>query len=264
MEATMAKLDQADPSTVAWVDLQTPDLDKARTFYGELLGWSFAGGDDPKTGFYTMAVIGGRSIAGMSKLGPQSSFPPAWSVYFATENADEIARKVSEAGGKIVVAPMDIMDQGRMGFFADPTGAHFGVWQGRQHQGAQIVDEPGAMTWHEVYTRDLPKARAFYTRVFGLEAKRLDAPGIDYWTLQQGPKTVCGSMQMTEQFPPEVPSHWNTYFAVTDVDASTQKAVALGGKQVAPPFDTPYGRMSVVADPFGAEFCIIQPLAPMH
>ena len=148
-----------------------------------------------------------------------------------------------------------------MAYFADPTGAHFGVWQGRKHQGAQLIEEPGSMTWHEVYTRDLAKARQFYTRVFGLEVKRLDAPGIDYWTLQKGTRTVFGSMQMTEQFPPEVPSHWNTYFAVTDTDAAAKKAVALGGKELAPPFDTPYGRMAVIADPSGAAFCVIKPVS---
>jgi predicted enzyme related to lactoylglutathione lyase len=257
----MAKRDKADPSTVSWVDLQTPDLDKARKFYGELLGWSFVGGDDPNTGFYTMAQLGGRNVAGMAKLQAGSPFPPMWSVYLAVDDANEIARKVTEAGGKVVVPPMDVMEEGRMAYFADPTGAHFGVWQGRKHQGAQVIEETGSMVWHEVYTRDLAKAQPFYMRVFGLEAKRLDAPGIDYWTLQKGGKTVFGSMQMTEQFPPEVPSHWNTYFAVTDSDATAKKAVALGGKVMAPPFDTPYGRMAVLGDPAGAAFCVIQPVS---
>ncbi|HYI00152.1 VOC family protein [Hyalangium sp.] len=257
----MAKRDKADPSTVSWVDLQTPDLDKARKFYGELLGWSFVGGDDPNAGFYTMAQLGGRNVAGMAKLRAGSPFPPMWSIYLAVENADEIARKITEAGGKIVVPPMDVMEEGRMGYFADPTGAHFGVWQGRRHQGAQVIEETGSMTWHEVYTRDLAKARPFYMSVFGLEVKRLDAPGIDYWTLQKGGRTVFGAMQMSAQFPPEVPSHWNTYFAVTDTDAAAKKAGELGGTVMAPPFDTPYGRMAVIADPAGAAFCVIKPVS---
>jgi predicted enzyme related to lactoylglutathione lyase len=258
----MAKLDKAEPSTIAWVDLQTPDLERARRFYGPLLGWSFVGGDDPGTGFYSMGQIDGRNVAGLARLRPGSPFPPMWSVYFSTTNADETARKVVEAGGQIVVPPMDVMDQGRMAYFADPTGAHFGVWQGKQHQGAELVEEPGAMTWHEVYTRDAHSALGFYARVFGLEPRRLESPGIEYWTLQRGPRTVSGLMQMTDQFPPEVPSHWNTYFAVADIEASAQRVTALGGQQVVPPFDTPYGRMIVVADPFGAAFCLIKPKSP--
>jgi len=120
------------------------------------------------------------------------------------------------------------------------------------------------VAWHEVYTRDAARARAFYQRALGLEERRLDAPDIEYWTLHKGAKTVCGLMQMTDQFPKEVPSHWNTYFAVTDVDAAAEKVTSLGGKVIAPPFDTPYGRMTAVADPFGAPFCLIHPSRPMH
>jgi uncharacterized protein len=195
----------------------------------------------------------------MAKLGNPPAFPPTWSIYLATDDADVVARKVAEAGGTVVIPPTNVMDHGRMAHFADPTGAHFGVWQGNKHHGAEVVEEPGAMTWHEVYSRDVDKARAFYTRVFGLEAKRLDAPGIDYWTLHKGPKTAFGMMQITEHMPKDEPSHWNTYFAVADVDASAKEVIALGGKVLAPPFDTPYGRMTLVTDPFGAAFCLLTP-----
>jgi predicted enzyme related to lactoylglutathione lyase len=254
----MARRDRAEPGTVAWVDLQTPDLDGARKFYGALLGWSFP----DTTGFYNLAQVAGRNVAGLAKLGPESRFPPMWSVYLASDDVDETTRQIVAAGGAVVVAPMDVMDQGRMAYFTDPTGAYFGVWQGKQHRGAQLIDEPGAMTWHEVYTRDLERARAFYARVLGAEARRLEAPGIDYWTLHRGPLTVCGLMQMTAQFPPEVPAHWNTYFAVTDADAAAKRIRELGGTVQAPPFDTPYGRMTAVTDPFGAAFCLIMPSLP--
>lgn len=256
----MSKLDQAILGTVTWADLQTPDLDAARAFYGGLFGWSFVGGDDANLGFYTMAQLGGRNVIGMAKLGKETPFPPMWSVYFAVADADDFARRVAEAGGKVVVPPMDVMDLGRMAYFSDPTGAFFGAWQPKKHQGAQIVDETGAMVWHEVYTRDLPKAREFYMRILPVEQKRLDAPGIDYLTFHVGPRTVFGAMQMTAQFPKEVTSHWNTYFAVESAEATVDKAVALGGRVMAPPFDTPYGRMAVVLDPAGAAFCVIKPL----
>jgi uncharacterized protein len=257
----MANIHQALPGTVAWVDLQTPDLGKAREFYGELLGWSFAGGDDPNTGFYTMAQIDGRNAAGLGKLSEQAPLPPMWSVYFATDDVDDTARKVSEAGGKVVMPPMDVMEEGRMAFFVDPTGAHFGAWQGKRHRGAQVVDEPGAMVWHEVYTRDVKAAREFYMRVFGLETKRLDTPAVEYWTLYHGSKPAGGAMQMPEHLNAQ-PPHWNVYFAVRDADASVAQVAALGGKIVSPAFDTPFGRVAFVADPFEAAFCLLQPSRP--
>jgi len=254
----MADQDKAALGTVSWVDLQTPDLDKARRFYGELLGWSFIGGDDPNTHFYTTAQIRGRNVAGIAKLASETPMPPAWTVYLATDNADDAARRTKDAGGKVLMPPMDVMEHGRMAIFTDPTGAAFGVWQAKQHRGAQVVDEPGAMTWHEVYSRDVTRAREFYAGVFGLEQKRLDSPSMEYWTLHKGQKTVGGVMQMTSAMPKDLPAHWITYFAVADTDAAVKKVAMLGGKIMAPPFDTPYGRMAAVFDPFGAAFSIIK------
>jgi len=255
----MAKRERSDPGFVSWVDLATPDLRVAKKFYGELLGWKYTGGEDPNNHYYTTAEIGGRRVAAMWHASAENQAPPAWTVYIETADADATAKKATDAGGGIVAPAMNVMEHGRMALLTDPTGALFGVWQSKTHTGAQLVDEPGAMTWHEVYTRDVAKARDFYANVFGLEPKHLDAPGVDYWTMQRGDRIAFGAMQMTSQFPPEVPSHWNSYFAATDVDASTKKAAALGGKEVAPPFDTPYGRMSVLADPAGASFCLITP-----
>ncbi|MET0595819.1 MAG: VOC family protein [Polyangiaceae bacterium] len=254
----MADRKHAAPGTVSWVDLQTPDLERAKKFYGELLGWSFTGGDDPNSGFYTTATIRGRRVAALAKMQQGVPIPPAWTVYLAVESADDIAKRTKDAGGNVILPPMDVMEQGRMALFTDPAGAAFGVWQPKAHPGAEIVDEPGAMTWHEVLTRDVTKAREFYARVFGLEPKRLDSPSMEYWTLHKGPKTVGGLMQMTSQMPKDLPPHWSTYFAVADADSSAKKVTALGGKVLAAPFDTPYGKMAAVVDPFGAAFSIIK------
>lgn len=254
----MGKRGGAVAGTVSWVDLQTPDLQKARRFYGELLGWTFDGSEDETRGSYTMARVAGCKVAGMAKLREGSQFPPMWSVYLATDDVEATARKVSEAGGKVVVPPMDVMGQGRMAYFADPTGAHFGVWQGQEHRGAELVHEPGTMAWHELYTRGAAEARDFYAAVFGLEPKRLDAPGMEYWTLHKGELAAGGVMEMAGRLPDEMPPHWNTYFAVADVDAAAGKVQTLGGKIVQPPFDSPYGRIAFVSDPFGASFMLQQ------
>ena len=56
-----------------------------------------------------------------------------------------------------------------------------------------------------------------------------------------------------------VPNHWHVYFAVDDADATAAKAAELGGSVMVPPFDTPVGRMAVLADPQGAVFSVIKP-----
>jgi predicted enzyme related to lactoylglutathione lyase len=256
-EEAMTKRESNEPNTVGWVDLQVSDVVRARAFYGALLGWSFQGGDDPDLGYYTMAQLDGRDVAGLAQLSQESGYPPRWNVFFATDQVDALADRVHALGGKVMVAPMDVLDWGRTAFFADPTCAPFGGWQANRHCGAQVVNQPGAMAWHEVYTRDATQARAFYSNLLGLEGERLQVPAVEYWTLRKGSQVVCGLMQMTAQFPPEVTSHWNTYFAVGDVDGSYAQAIALGGTQISPPFDTPLGRVAFLVDPLGAAFCLM-------
>lgn len=252
----MSTVQRHVPGTLAWVDLMTPDLEGAQKFYGSLFGWTFEVGA-PETGYYTTCRLGDRRAAGMGKRPEDAAFPSVWSVYFDGEDADKLAASIRDNGGNVMMGPMDIFEHGRMLVAADPTGAVFGIWQPKSHTGAQVIDEPGAMCWHEVNTRDSKKAAEFYSRVFGLEARKLDAPGIEYMTLHKGDKTACGVLQMNEQWPASLPPHWMAYFAIENVDAAIEKVKELGGMMHVPPFETPYGRQSVVTDPFGAAFTLI-------
>lgn len=252
----MTKTNKHDPGTVCWVDLMTSDAEKARNFYKAMFDWTFAVGG-PESGYYSMANLGEDHVAGLGPIPEGMKMPSAWSVYFCTDNVDTTAERVKANGGKVMMGPMDVMDEGRMAVLADPTGAVFGAWQPMKHTGAERIDEPGAMCWYEVYTTDAAKARDFYCKVFNLEPKKLEGAEVDYWTFHKGPKTVGGCMKMTEHMA-GMPSHWNTYFAVKDCDAAAKRVAELGGKVMAPPFDTPYGRMSAVFDPIGAAFCVIE------
>lgn len=256
----MTTVEQHAPGTVTWVDLMTPDIDGARRFYGEVFGWGFSVGP-AETGHYTMARVQGDNVAGMGQMPPGSPFPSAWTVYFGSADVAAAAAKIGELGGRVMFGPMDVMEEGRMVVAADASGAVFGLWQAGKHHGAGRIDEPGAMCWREVNVRDLSVARAFYTGLFGLEARPM--PGMPFYeTLHRGETTVGGIMRMDEQWPAEVPAHWMTYFAVDDTDAALRRVENAGGKVCVPPFDTPYGRMAVVGDPWGATFSIMTMTRP--
>ncbi|WP_437679156.1 VOC family protein [Sorangium sp. So ce131] len=257
----MSTIERHTPGTPSWVDLMTPDLDGALKFYGGLFGWTFEVGP-PELHHYTTCRAGGRRAAGIGKQPEGDTFPSVWTVYFDAEDAEQSAELIRARGGQVMMGPMDVMDFGRMLVASDPTGAVFGVWQPKNHTGAEVVEEPGAMLWHEVNTRDHKKAADFYAGVFGLEARKLQAPGIDYMTLHKGSKTLGGVLQMNAQWPADVPPHWMVYFAVADVEASNARLAELGGKVQVPPFDTPYGRQSVVTDPWGAVFTLMTPRQP--
>ena len=90
--------------------------------------------------------------------------PPAWTTYVSVEDADASIDKVKAAGGTVFVEPMDVLDVGRMAVFADPTGAAAAVWQPRRHIGAGLVNEPGALAWNELTTRDTAAAKSSTAR----------------------------------------------------------------------------------------------------
>ena len=147
-----------------------------------------------------------------------------------------------------------------MAVLQDPTGAVFQVWQTKKSIGAMILNEPGALCWTELNTRDTKAAEAFYTKLFGWSAKH-SAPGspMEYTEFSNQGQPSIGMMPMNEHMPANVPSYWMPYFQVTDADASVAKVNALGGKVIVPPTDIPKtGRFAIVSDPQGATFAVFK------
>jgi predicted enzyme related to lactoylglutathione lyase len=255
-------MDGYESGTPSWVDLMTTDADAARDFYAAVLGWDFTvGGED--VGFYSNAVLGGESVAGIMPIADGQQMPPAWTTYLATDDLDRTVALAGAADGQILLPPMDVeqgdVHVGRMAMAMDPTGAAFGIWEAGSHRGAGIVNEPGALSWNELVTTDAPAARGFYGQVFGWGYEQIgDGETFDYTTVMLGERAVAGIMQMGPDFPAGTPSHWMTYFAVADADAAVEAVVAAGGTVLSQPADSPYGRMARVLDPQGAAFTVIR------
>jgi predicted enzyme related to lactoylglutathione lyase len=253
----MPERDSYKPGTPSWVELGTSDVDAAAAFYGGLFGWDVAE-SQPDTGGYRIAEIGGKAVAGLSPL-MQEGQPVAWSTYVATDDADATAERVRSSGGQVIVEPMDVMELGRFAVFMDPTGAAIGVWQANQFAGAQLVNEPGALTWNELATRDMAAAQDFYKAVFGWDVEERDFGGSKYTMWQADGDGVGGGMPMGDQFPPDVPPHWAVYFFVEDAEASAARARELGGQVRVEAMDIPdMGRFAALADPQGAGFSVFQ------
>ena len=228
----MPDVDGFAAGTPSWVDLASPDLDASAAFYGELLGWDCTeAAEDDSAGGYRMFTLRGRSVAG---LGPvQGEAPPNWTTYVTVDDADAAAAKIAEAGGTAFLEPMDVLDAGRMAVFADSGGAVFAIWQPMQHRGAQIVNEPGALTWNELATRDLAASKEFYGAVFGWEGDTMPAgesnPEYTMLRLAGTENAIAGMITMSDAiYPPGVPAHWLTYLQVADCAAATAKAKQLG------------------------------------
>ena len=242
--------------TPCWVDLGVADIAKAGAFYAELFGWEVHPGP-PEAGGYALCLKDGRQVAGIGpKMGPPEE-PPAWTTYLAASNADETAAKIKASGGRVLVEPMDVMEQGRMAMAADPGGAVFGLWQAGQHTGVRLANEPGSLTWNENLSRDFDGNKAFYHAVFGFEYGDIGDTRFRYATLKSGGSEVGGIGELDSGLPAEVPAHWSAYFAVEDTDAAVAAVSGLGGSTVRAAWDSPYGRIAIVADDHGAVFSLI-------
>jgi uncharacterized protein len=260
----MADTDTHAPGTFCWPELSTTDQKAATAFYRDLFGWKV---NDQPMGpgeTYSMFEIRGRAVSAAYTMRPeqrQQGMPPHWGSYVAVKSADDTAKRAESLGGKVLAPAFDVMDAGRMAVLQDPTGAIFMVWQATKHVGARILNEPGALCWTELATRDTKTAEKFYTQLFGWTSKiGGENTPMEYTEFQNQGKPGVGMMQMPPQVPAQVPPYWMPYFQVTDCDASMNKAKQLGGHVAVAPMDIPNtGRFSVISDPQGAMFAIFTP-----
>lgn len=243
--------------TPCWVDLSVPDVAGAVAFYSAVIGWTFVdtGAD---YGGYHIAQVDGNAVAGVGPL-MQEGQPSAWTVYLASDDADATAALIGEHGGSVFAGPMDIPGNGRMLIAADPTGGVFGVWQQKGMIGTAVVDEPGGFVWDDARLHDVETAKRFYADVFGFRYSPLgpeagETGGYEIFTVDgDRPLGGMGGIEMTDPAP-GTPSYWLAYFTVADVDAAVEAVGDGGGRVLHSPEDTPFGRIGVVADPFGAAF----------
>jgi predicted enzyme related to lactoylglutathione lyase len=248
-----------EPGVPSWVDVTSPDVEASKRFYADIFGWEAQdAGPAGETGVYANFKLNGRNVAGLATVQDESQ-PPAWSTYVATDDADAAAARAAEAGADVLFGPTDVMDAGRMAVFAHPAGGVVGVWQAARHIGAELVNEPGALNWNELQTRDVTGAKAFYAAVFGWGIEDQEFDGTTYTLFQAADRPVAGAMTTPAAVPDEVPAFWLAYFGVEDCDATVARIEELGGSILSPTIlqMEGVGRFAIVADPHGATFGVI-------
>src|SRR4051812_19499004 len=231
----------------AWVDLSSSDAKASREFYAHLFGWRLDVNPDPQYGGYALANLGGEDAGG---IGPTQdpNAPTAWSLYIGTDNVDDLARRVQAVGGNVVAPPFDVGDQGRMAVFQDPAGAVISAWQGTRMGGFK-TGVPNAFSWAELNARGVEKAIPFYKELFGWTTKtsEMGEGQPPYTEFQLDGQSIAGAWEMSPMVPAGVPSYWQVYFAVDDVDAAFTKALDAGAREMLAPQDFPGGRFAIVS-----------------
>jgi len=255
----MSTLASTVPGTFCWPELTTTDQKAAVAFYRGIFGWDVSESPMGPGEVYSMFTLRGQEVGAACTLRPeqrQQGVPPHWGSYISVTNADESVARAKSLGATVLAPAFDVMDAGRMAVLQDPAGAIFMVWQGKKHPGAKILNEPGALGWTELMTRDPKKAGAFYTALFGWTAKpNKSMPSYTEFSVQG---VAQGGMMEIDAAMGDVPPNWLPYFRVADADKTAARAKELGAAILMGPSDIEHvGRFAVIRDPQGAVFAII-------
>ena len=247
----------------AWIDTFTSNTGRAQAFYEGLFGWQTYDRTDDMGAHYLQFYLDGQLVAGMSEMPPEMAAEgllPQWVSYVLVEDVDAVCRRAREAGGQVMLSPMDVTDQGRLANLMDPSGGMFGVWQPYGHEGADVFNAPGALTWNELQTRDLAAALPFYEQVFGWVWEDGFTPGYKVARLATRPgedKANCGAEAMPANVPEEIQALWQVYFTVEDVPGTVEDALRLGGKVFVQPTQVATGVLAGILDPNGGRFFVV-------
>jgi predicted enzyme related to lactoylglutathione lyase len=264
-----------------WIDTTQPDPQAAAEFYRGLLDWELEDMMPPSSpGQYFVARLHGRDVGAISSTAAGDSTRARWNTYIWVEDADEAARRVEHARGRVLAPPFDVPGAGRMAECEDPSQAPFRLWQAREHRGAQLVNAPGSWNWSNLNTPDAEGAMRFYAAVFGWEFSQVDLgagaswmvrvpgyadflevrhPGIrDRHAAAGAPPGFTDAVGWLQPLPPEGAAHWSVTLSVADADSVAHRTSQLGGTVVSGPLAIPYSRVVQITDPQGASVTLSQ------
>ena len=251
------------PGTFSWVDVASTDLDGSTAFYEALLGWEHVDFPIGDGSVYRMFQLRGKNVAaGAEQRDEERSHgvPPHWNNYVTVKSVDETAERVSELGGNLMTDPFDVFDSGRMTVLSDPTGAVLCVWEARANIGAELVNDPGCLTWNELSTTDVDRAKGFYADLFGWSYEDVGSDEMPYTTIRNGDRMNGGIRPLGEEEQQMgVPSNWIPYFTSADLDRSATQIGELGGQVMVGPMPVLQGsRIAISRDPQGAVFALFE------
>jgi uncharacterized protein len=244
-------------SKFVWYDLMTPNVEASKTFYGKVLGLTFAA--QPPA--YTLCNVDNIAIGGMLETPAEmKNMPSFWAGYIYTESVNAACAKIRELGGIVHRDPWDIPGMLRMAVVSDPTGGVFNLMEPLRREELVTPKEgaQGAVGWNELHTSDLGKGLSFYKAMFGWTAGLVHSMGADvgdYQLFQLNGKDLGGMMKKMAHLPMSL---WAYYFCVDGIDAAVARVTEAGGTVAMGPHQVPGGQWTLNAtDPHGAFFSLI-------
>lgn len=244
--------DQRLPGKFVWTELVTYDAGMSEEFYGQLFDWRFE-----DEGGYRVAWRGKEPVGGLvHRPRKDPAGKSRWIAYMSVEHIDVVKASLNEAGAHMLAEPRQIPGLGELAVFTDGEGALFGVIDSAGPDPGDYLADIGDWIWIQLFSRNAAQASQFYERVGGYQ--RFDNPRNpgSYLMVSEGYARAAISTLS--------PSHldagpaWVPFLRVADIEATLEKAHALGGKTlVAPRSDLYDNRVAMIEAPDGSAVGIL-------
>ena len=242
-----------------WYELMTTDMDTARTFYQDVMGWGVLDASLPNRA-YTLFTAGSTLVGGLLGLTSNSAEKggrSGWLGYVEVSDVDATAERIKALGGVVHLPPTDVPHVSRYCIFADPQAARLAVlkWLKPAQKPPSESVAPGRVSWHELLAANWQTALNFYGELFGWQKADTESGQFGpYQTFSTGGQTIGGIVTK----PPTITVPiWLYYFHVSDLNAATRRVNAAGGQILGGPFELAGGSGVVpCADPQGAIFAL--------
>lgn len=111
------------------VELNTPDPERAKSFYSGLFQWQLEEVPNPAApaGTYTMINVGEGTGGGIMEQVPHG--PSGWLAYVAVDDIRVATNKAKSLGAEVMKDVTEVVGMGWLSFIRDPTGCVLGLWQ---------------------------------------------------------------------------------------------------------------------------------------
>jgi predicted enzyme related to lactoylglutathione lyase len=243
-----------------WYELMTSDVEAAKAFYSEVVGWGTRDALMPGMA-YTLFTAGKASVSGLLDLSEgakKMGARPSWIGYVGVNDVDAAVERIKDLGGCVHVPPDEIPNVSRFSVVADPQMATLAVfkWLNPGRERPAGLSALGRVGWHELHAGDWEKAWAFYSALFGWQKALADTGAMGtYQLFSVGGETIGGMFTKTPIVP--VP-FWLYYFNIGDIDTAAKRVKAGGGRILNGPLQVPGGSWVVqCTDPQGAIFALV-------
>lgn len=255
---------QSMKGAFVWYDLFTTDVDAAKAYYTETIGWKTQQWDGPMD--YTMFTVGDTPVAGLMAMPDEmpEGVPPHWIGYIAVDDLEETLAKVPELGGQVRRGATEIPGIGQFAMIADPQGAAVALFSSSGNGDETPLERSaeGNFSWAELNTTDYEGAFEFYSKLLDWKVTNDMDMGPEMgtyrmWQREGGPEgqSLGGMCNAASKI--GVPAHWLFYANTGDIDAAAERVKNNGGKVLFGPMTIPGDDKVVICDdPQNAGFAL--------